>query len=408
MKRRSFVHCSACASLTWVFGCGDDAAPPADSGGVDAGSDVGLDAPVDVGLDAATCPDPFTETTFVDVVPFVGAAGPFHVRTGQGWDGRLLSDLSLIPEREVMTNEDFYLRTFDPDLLDRSAPWSVEVSGLATPRMLSLDDLIASGVRDMGVHVLECSGNGPPTFGLMSAGRWGGVLVSDVLDALEIGADATALEVIGYDEHSVPSVGGHSTPGASWIFTFDQLRDAGAFFATEMNGMPLPNDHGAPVRLYVPGWYGCTCIKWVTGLRFVDATEPSSSQMREFASRTHQPGVPNLAADFLPATMDQAAMPVRIEKHRIDGAVAYRVLGILWGGYEPAREIVFSWGFDDFAMVEPCPVQMTNATWTVWQLDWRPAATGDYSLRMRLEDDTIPTRRLDTAYYARSVTIDEV
>ena len=41
-----------------------------------------------------------------------------------------------------------------------------------------------------------------------------------------------------------------------------------------MNGAPLPRDHGLPVRLLMPGWYGCTCIKWVDEIRFVDETSP--------------------------------------------------------------------------------------------------------------------------------------
>ena len=77
------------------------------------------------------------------------------------------------------------------------------------------DDLIASGVRDMGVHVLECSGNGPPTFGLMSAGRWGGVLVSDVLDALEITSSSRGL--VPYSMYiALPSF-----EGDTWVGHFD-------------------------------------------------------------------------------------------------------------------------------------------------------------------------------------------
>src|SRR5437867_560877 len=55
-----------------------------------------------------------------------------------------------------------------------------------------------------------------------------------------------------------------SVPGASWIFSRDDIERAAAFLATRMNGAPLPRDHGSPIRLVVPGWYGCACIKWVT------------------------------------------------------------------------------------------------------------------------------------------------
>jgi len=99
-----------------------------------------------------------------------------------------------------------------------------------------------------------------------------------------------------------------------------------------MNGQPLSRDHGAPVRLIMPGWYGCTSIKWVNAITFVDENFLATSQMQEFAARTHQQGVPKLARDYRPAIIDQAAMPIRVEKWFVDGRIKYRVLGILWGG----------------------------------------------------------------------------
>lgn len=418
MQRRHFLHCSACASAATLVGCGgpdplpiEDSGPGLDAPAFDAGADVGQpDAGgPDSGPDAGpTCDDAFAGGTMLSVVPFVGNERTLEVSLGQGWDGRLYTDLSSVPEEPVVPNERFYIRTLDPDRLDRAAAWRIEVEGLADAATLTLDDVLMPGVRDMGLHVLECSGNGGPSFGLMSAARWGGVPVMEVLDGLSIDPEATAVEVRGFDDHSVPSAGGHSTPGAAWIFTFEQLAAAGAFFATEMNGMPLPNDHGAPLRLYVPGWYGCSCIKWVNSLRFVDATEPATDQMREFAGRTHQPREATLAVDFLPAIMDQSAMPVRVEKWRVDGEIVYRVYGILWGGSTPSDELILGWGGPNQQLVETCPPQTMNAMWTVWQTAWRPATTGEFSLRMRIEDDSIPTNRLDTGYYARAVDVDEV
>src|SRR5438034_9585635 len=79
-----------------------------------------------------------------------------------------------------------------------------------------------------------------------------------------------------------------SIPGASWAFSPEQLEKAGAFLATELNGQPLPKDHGAPVRLVVPGWYGCTSIKWVNEITLVREEVEATSQMLEYAARTLQ------------------------------------------------------------------------------------------------------------------------
>ena len=132
--------------------------------------------------------------------------------------------------------------------------------------------------------------------------------MTEVLGMIDVLPQATRVLVSGFDRYS-QSQPGASTPGASWIFTVAELEKAGALLATGMNGVPLGLDHGFPIRLMVPNWYGCACIKWVDAITLVDDDAPATSQMREFASRTHQDGVPALARDYKPATMDQAAMP---------------------------------------------------------------------------------------------------
>ena len=128
---------------------------------------------------------------------------------------------------------------------------------------------------------------------------------------ISIKSDATGILVSGFDEHSHSST--QSTPGANWVFPLKDIAASGGMLALKMNDEPLPKDHGKPVRLMMPGWYGCCNSKWVNEIRFVDDKEPSTSQMKEFASRSHQNGTPALAKDFKSGTMHQAAMPVRIE-----------------------------------------------------------------------------------------------
>ncbi len=64
----------------------------------------------------------------------------------------------------------------------------------------------------------------------------------------------------------------------------------------------------------------------------VDDDEPATPQMMEFASRTHQNGTPRMARDYRPASQDQAAMPVRVERWRLaDGTRLHRIVGFLRG-----------------------------------------------------------------------------
>jgi DMSO/TMAO reductase YedYZ molybdopterin-dependent catalytic subunit len=188
----------------------------------------------------------------------------------------------------------------------------------------------------------------------------------------------------------------------------EELRAAGAFLATKLGGKPLSRDHGAPVRLVVPGWYGCTCIKWVDRITFVDETAEATSQMLEYAARTHQNGSPRLAKDFLPARIDHAAMPIRVEKWREAGQLRYRVVGLLWGGSGTVKKLGIRFNpEEEYVPVEPLRVPQTTP-WTLWSHTWRPAQRGRYTIRLTILEPSEHPKRLEAGYYARSVEIEEV
>ena len=163
-----------------------------------------------------------------------------------------------------------------------------------------------------------------------------------------------------------------------------------------------------PARLVVPGWYGCCCIKWVTGIKWVAADEPATSQMREFASRTHQDSVPERAADYRPATVDRAAMPVRVEKWKVDGKVVYRVVGIDWGGDGTASRLLIR--FQPRDVYKPVSLQpdRSDGGWGVWEHRWTAATPGRYLIQLKLDGPPVPARRLDAGLYLRGVAVDEV
>ena len=353
------------------------------------------------------CPDPFAGGEQLGIAAFVGESErPFEQAFDSGLDGRLHTDLSKLGPTNLVTPSDaFYIRTRYPDLLVPESPWRIALLGLpGSPVDLFLDDLLPMAV-DQGQQLMECSGNTrSASFGLLSSAGWTGIRLLEAIAQFEIPAHATRLLVSGFDQYSQLSE--RSTPGASWIFSFDQLERSGAFLATGLNGAPLPADHGAPVRLVVPGWYGCTCIKWVNELRFVGEDEPATSQMREFASRTQQSGTPELARDYLPAEIDLAAMPVRVEKWRVSGAIRYRVVGVQWGG--AARTDRLEIRFGDGPWQRICGVHISAAPWALWEHAWQPQATGVYAITLRTTDPSIRTRRLDTGHYLREVAIDRI
>jgi sulfite oxidase len=338
-----------------------------------------------------------------------GVEQPFGVKLGgPGLDARLITDLSALqPDQLITPNALACVRTEAPAAARLPGEWTITVSGqVGDSRGLTLADLTRRA-RPMGAHLLECSGNNnPANFGLMSVSEYHGVPLADTVARLKPSGVAWGVLVGGMDPASQSA---SSVPGASWIFPLASLRQLGAFLAVRMNGEPLPVDHGGPVRLVVPGWYACTWIKWVNEIRLVDLTEPATSQMREFAARTHQTRAHPLARDYAPAMIQAAAMPVRVEKRRGASGLEYRVVGIVWGGSTPVERLAIRFGANDhWAEFGVCPAPKTSRMWSLWDYRWKPASPGVYDIALKVPDPSVPQRRLDAGYYVREVRVDEV
>ncbi len=327
---------------------------------------------------------------------------------GSELDGRLYTSLSVLSKESLVTPADrFYIRTRASQILPKPESWTISLDGLvAAPRKLKIGDLQAAA-KPLGLHLMECAGNTRAAhFGMISVGEWTGVLISEILSDAKAKSSATQVLISGFDRYVTNSV--TSTPGASWIFPLAELAKSGAFLATQLNSRPLARDHGAPIRLVVPNWYGCACIKWVDQISILDDSAASTSQMLEYATRTHQIGSPNLAKGFLPARIEHAAMPIRVEKWLVNEEVKYRVVGILWGGSGSIQSLGIRFNpEEDFVLVDSLRSPQT-APWTIWSHTWNPKAPGRYTIRLALLNPESHPKRLDSGYYARSVEIIDV
>jgi hypothetical protein len=179
-----------------------------------------------------------------------------------------------------------------------------------------------------------------------------------------------------------------------------------------MNGEPLAPNHGAPIRLVVPNYYGCSAIKWVTRIEAVPDDETATTQMREFAARTHQDGMPRLAREYAPPAIDLAATPVRVEEWTAsDGHGGeqrlYRLVGIRWGGTTTRVGLTIRFHHrEPFVPVDDCPDANSTTAWSLWSHIWAPSAPGRYAIALRTADRAMRTRRLDVYYYTREVVVE--
>jgi DMSO/TMAO reductase YedYZ molybdopterin-dependent catalytic subunit/glyoxylase-like metal-dependent hydrolase (beta-lactamase superfamily II) len=178
----------------------------------------------------------------------------------------------------VMPSVHFYVRNhFQMPTIDASA-WRLGVTGLVDrPLALSLRELSRMPFETRAV-TLECAGNGrytldPPVdgeawrLGAVGTAEWTGVPLAEVLD--RAGALPSAREVVfrGADCGTVEGRRGKVHFDRSLLL--DTARESQAMLAYAMNGEALPLQHGYPVRLIVPSWYGVASVKWLTAVELV-------------------------------------------------------------------------------------------------------------------------------------------
>ena len=200
----------------------------------------------------------------------------------------------------------------------------------------------------------------------MSTADWEGVPLGAVLDRVQASSASYRVLVSGVDDEASRPV--TSVPGASWIFSRGDLERA--MLATRMNGAPLPRDHGAPVRLIVPGWYGCACIKWVDRIELRagrGAGDDADAGVRgeDASGRRRASGSRSACWRAISSPRGRSTPPrcrCGSRNGPIDGRVAYRIVGIIWGGSKPtnALSIRFRSG-QPWVPVDDCPLPDVDA-----------------------------------------------
>jgi DMSO/TMAO reductase YedYZ molybdopterin-dependent catalytic subunit len=153
--------------------------------------------------------------------------------------------------------------------------WRLRVAGASVkrPLELSLDDLERGFEHVKLAAVNQCSGNRRGlftpraggvqwTYGAMGNAIWGGVRLRDVLNRAGVNADALEVVLDGADQQVLPA-----TPDFVKSVPIERALDEHTLIAFEMNGQPLPQWNGAPVRLVVAGWTATYWVKHLTSIR---------------------------------------------------------------------------------------------------------------------------------------------
>jgi DMSO/TMAO reductase YedYZ molybdopterin-dependent catalytic subunit len=292
-----------------------------------------------------------------------------------------------------------------PDL-DLSA-WRLSVRGAVDrPIELTLDDLRRRPAVTMPV-TMECAGNGRARFSPRPEGQpwlheaigtaeWTGTPLGNVLEEAGLAADVVDVVFTGAD---IGIQGDVRQEYQRSLALEDAMREE-VLLAYEMNGRPLEPQHGAPLRLLVPGWYGMTSVKWLT--RIEALTQPFDGFQQQAAYRMQQGDelgayVTRMAARALMIPPGITDYPFR-RRYLAPGPVTVR--GRAWSGYGPIVRVEV--GVDGAWSDAKLDEAVGRYAWRGWTFDW-DATDGSHELSCRATDEAGNSQPLDQEWNAQGL-----
>ncbi len=315
----------------------------------------------------------------------------------------------------AVPNDRFFVRNHTSTPLIDPATWRLRLSGsgVRRPVELTYDQLRALPARTT-TAVIECAGNGRSFFadqqgtpasgtawrlGAVGAARWRGVPLSALLHRAGLRPEAVDVMPVGLDDPVVSSGvdQGHVRRPLPVAKALDDV-----LVAYEMNGEPLPPDHGFPARLVVPGWVGIASVKWLGSIEVAD--HPLTSPWNTTSYRMVGPDYP---ADSPPLTAQPPKSAFELAwEAELPAGRPLTLRGRSWSGTAGVHRVdVSTDGGASWRQARLDPWDR-GRPWVRWSLPWVPRA-GRHELLARTtgrdgvaQPDTVPFNQLGYQFWA--------
>lgn len=301
----------------------------------------------------------------------------------------------------VTPNRLFFVRNhFDVPPGD-AATWELKIEGMVErPQSWSFAALRAMPQHSVFATV-ECAGNGRSFLRQKAAGvqwgagaighaEWTGVSLRDLLNAARLKSGATEIVFEGADrgtepDHPAPMYFSRSLPLAKAL-------DADTIIALRMNGDWLDANHGAPMRLFVPGWYGVASVKWLRTMRVIDHAYAGYFQTVKYSVRRQVRGekrdVP-LGPGVVKSEILEPRAGARL------GLATHRISGLAWGGEQRIAQVdVSTDGGNSWRPAKLKGLQQPYS-WCHWEHVWTADTPGYYTLMARAQTESGEKQPLD-------------
>ena len=225
--------------------------------------------------------------------------------------------------------------------------------------------------------------------GAVGNAEWTGTPLWPLLAAAGISEDAVEVLFTGADS----GIEGEIEGAYQRALTIEEIKQPEVMLAYTMNGQPLLPQHGAPVRLLVPGWYGMTSVKWLQTIEVV--TEPFDGyfQTGTYVVRQEEDGPGRRATTIIPRSL---MIPPGVNDsdtgQRVASIGEYEIQGRAWCGTAEIARVEFSadggrtW---TDAVLERATDQFG---WQSWTATWSPTSSGEAVLACRATDATGQTQ----------------
>jgi DMSO/TMAO reductase YedYZ molybdopterin-dependent catalytic subunit len=297
----------------------------------------------------------------------------------------------------ITPNDRFFILTIMADPLPDIAPaeWGLSVEGhVESPFSLDYEELTALPARTV-TAVVECAGNSrnaaspplPSSFlnnGYVGNARWRGVPLQLVLERARLRPEAHDV-VLESADRGRPSFAPEEEAAFAKGIPIEKALHPDTLVVYEMNGVPLPREHGGPVRALVPGWYGTYQVKWLTRIEVLDRPFDGVFMTASWRVRHRDRGhvrqgmVDRVAVKSLIFTPEPATT-LPVGTHTIRGAA--------WSGGKDIASVQVStdggatW---QFARLLEAGHESPYA-WRSWELAWEVREPGSYTLMARATD----------------------
>jgi DMSO/TMAO reductase YedYZ molybdopterin-dependent catalytic subunit len=283
----------------------------------------------------------------------------------------------------------FLLTRFDVPHVAAVENWRLDICGcVRNPTSLSLAEIQKLPARTLRV-TLECAGNGranlvprwptqPWEYGAVGTAEWTGTPLRAILE--RAGLEAQAVEIAFFGADRGFDGGFEHDYGRSLAVTQATREDI--LVAWAMNGTPLPPQHGFPLRLVVPGWYGMASVKWLTRIEALAQPFTGYQQVRNYMYRENSddPGIP-VSTMRVKSLMVPPGIPDFLTRRRVVDAGAVQLVGRAWsGGGRPVAKVEVGVG-GHWREASLDPPQHKYA-WQQWHYRWN-ATPGEYELACR-------------------------